>query len=136
MELGGIRSPLSIHLQQWVTALSGHPDRIFVDYIVEGLRHGFRVSFDYVSQLSSADRNMPSTNTHSLVIDTYIAREVQEGRMLGPFHADRMPMLHINRMGVVPKGHTPGNWRPITDLSYPVEGMASSLPTAPCATYR
>lgn len=27
--------------------------------------------------------------------------------------------LHINRMGVVPKGHTPGNWRPIMDTSFP-----------------
>lgn len=26
---------------------------------------------------------------------------------------------HINRMGLTPKGHTPGKWRLITDLSYP-----------------
>ena len=31
----------------------------------------------------------------------------------------QIPGLHINRMGVVPKGHTPGRWRLITDLSFP-----------------
>ena len=42
------------------------------------------------------------------------------------------PGLHINRMGVVPKGHTPGRWRLITDLSHPVgvsvnDGIQSEL---------
>ena len=34
--------------------------------------------------------------------------------MLGPF-----PPLQVNKMGVIPKGHTPGKWRLITDLSSP-----------------
>ena len=39
--------------------------------------------------------------------------------MLGPFSPGQLPGLHVNRMGVVPKGHTPGRRRLITDLSYP-----------------
>ena len=29
-----------------------------------------------------------------------------------------LPSLHINRFGVIPKGHNTGKWRLITDLSY------------------
>ena len=28
-------------------------------------------------------------------------------------------LAHISRSGVVPKGHTPGRWRLITNLSHP-----------------
>ena len=33
--------------------------------------------------------------------------------------AQTLPALHINRIGVIPKGHNTGRWRFITDLSYP-----------------
>ena len=42
--------------------------------------------------------------------------------MLGPFSKEMssgLPSLHINRFGVIPKGHNTGKWRLITDLSYP-----------------
>ena len=42
--------------------------------------------------------------------------------MLGPFAPSSTPEAHINRMGVVPKGPCPGNWRLITDISFPVGG--------------
>ena len=42
-----------------------------------------------------------------------------QGRMLGPFRPGQIPGLHVNRMGVVPKGNTDGRWRLITDLYHP-----------------
>ena len=40
--------------------------------------------------------------------------------MLGPFQSpEGLPPLHINRFGVIPKGLNTGNWRLITDLSFP-----------------
>ena len=44
--------------------------------------------------------------------------------MLGPFAPGHIPEIHINRMGVVPKGHAQGKWGLITDLSHP---MGSSV---------
>ena len=48
-------------------------------------------------------------------------------RMLPRTHAWPLPAihgrsatpLHVNRFGVIPKGHNTGKWRLITDLSYP-----------------
>ena len=48
-----------------------------------------------------------------------MGEEVSGGRIFGPFPKGAIPNLQINRMGVVPKGHTPGKWRMITDLSFP-----------------
>ena len=39
--------------------------------------------------------------------------------MIGPLPTDVAQLIHRNRIGIVPKGHTPGKWRLITDLSFP-----------------
>lgn len=39
--------------------------------------------------------------------------------MLGPFPPSPKPSVHINRVGVIPKGHNMGKWRLVTDLSFP-----------------
>ena len=67
--------------------------------------------------------------------------------MLGPFlPSDGLPPLHINRFGVIPKGHNTGKWRLITDFSFPPrasvnEGidpelcsLSSNLPTTGLST--
>ena len=45
--------------------------------------------------------------------------------MLGTSLPGSIPGLHLNRIGVVPKGHTPGRWRLITDLSHPEGGSVN-----------
>ena len=62
---------------------------------------------------------MPSPAAHPDVISKYVGDEVSGGRIFGPFLKGAIPNLQINRIGVVPKGHTPGKWRMITDLSFP-----------------
>ncbi len=69
----------------------------------------------------------------SEVIRDYLQKELSLGRMLGPFtDTNSLPPFHINRFGVIPKGHNIGKWRLITDLSYPhghrvKEGIDSTL---------
>ena len=111
--------PLTERLPRWQQALAGHPDRAFAQYVLNGIEHGFHVGFAHGSRLGPASRNMCSATLHPTVINSYISTELQEGRMAGLFPPGSVPGLHINRMGVVPKGHTPGRWRLITDLSHP-----------------
>lgn len=118
-DLQQISSPLTERLPAWRSALAAHPDHAFSRYVLDGIEHGFRVGFDHTFQLTSAVRNMPSAAAHPSVISEYIAAERGTGRMLGPYPPGSVPDLHINRMGVVPKGHVPGRWRLITDLSFP-----------------
>ena len=62
---------------------------------------------------------MPSALEQPDTVQRYIADELAKGRMLGPVTPDLHSSLHINRFGVIPKGHNTGKWRLITDLSFP-----------------
>ena len=54
------------------------------------------------------------------MVTGYLQDKLAKGRMLGPLATtDNLPPLHINRFGVIPKGHNTGKWRLITDLSFP-----------------
>lgn len=77
--------------------------------------------------MQAAPHNMQSALLHQSVVDEYMQGECALGRMLGPFDPGTIPGLHINRMvgRVTPKGHTPGKWRLITDLSFPDEGSVN-----------
>ena len=116
--LSSVSTPLD--LAEWSHALSFHPDRAFARYICEGLRSGFRIGFQHGSPLQSATLNMLSAIDHPDVFANYLKKEVSLGRMLGLFRSScELPPLHINRFGVIPKGHNTGKWRLITNLSYP-----------------
>ena len=110
--LSQISTPLNI--TAWFQALR--------HYLINGLTHGFRIGFRRPAPLCSASRNMLSAQQHPEVVQEYLAKECHLNRMLGPFSPAEiggMPPLHINRFGVIPKGHNTGKWRLITDLSHP-----------------
>ena len=115
-----LRGHYTTNLEGWHRALSSHTDQTFAHYIIEGLCQGFRIGFNRSSPLRSAANNMGSALQHPEVISEYLQKEKAPGRLLGPFGREcSFPELHINRFGVIPKGHTSGKWRLITDLSYP-----------------
>ena len=64
---------------------------------------------------------MPSALQHPEVVERYIQTEQAEGRIIGPLGESESQIVHMNRIGVIPKGRTPGRWRLITDLSFPSE---------------
>lgn len=101
-------------------ALQRHPDQAFARYITNGLKSGFRDGFRCGLPLRSVSRNMPSAITHPEVVTNYLRKELSLRRMLGPYDSTKhLPPLHVNRFGVIPKGHNTGKWRLITNLSHP-----------------
>ena len=102
----------------WASHLQSHPDRAYVDYIVQGIHHGFRLGFAYGAvKLRSASRNMRSAEENPEVVEQYLAKECGLGRVVGPLEPD--VRIHVSRFGVIPKSHQPGKWRLIFDLSAP-----------------
>ena len=116
--VGAIATPL--RWEVWAKELRDFPDREFARYIVDGIRHGFRIGFDYSSRsCSSASRNM-SAKQHPQPIRDYLAKELEAGRVIGPLGRDASGLnVQVSRFGVIPKPHQPGKWRLITDLSSP-----------------
>ena len=118
--LGAIVSPLSDCVGRWEEALGGHPDTGFKDYIIEGLKQGFRIGFDYLHQTCVAAKdNLPSVAIHPRVVQEYLDKECRAGRVVGPLPKGSIPGLQVSPFGVIPKGHVPGKWRLIVDLSHP-----------------
>ena len=124
-QLERITSPLSPRLAAWRDGLRDHPDGEFARYVTAGIEQGFRIGFDYATPLRAARRNMPSAAEHPEVVDRYIAEESAGGRILGPFPRGAVSGLHVSRLGVILKGHTPGKWHLITNLSHPVGGSVN-----------
>ena len=67
-------SPLNV--SQFTLDLAEHPDRQAVNYVLEGLDHGFRLGFQPARRLRAAKRNKPSVFQNPQVIDDYLADEV------------------------------------------------------------
>jgi hypothetical protein len=100
--------------------LAAHPDRSKVEFIVNGLRTGFRTCFHKdIIQLRSADTNCSSALVHPNVIDKYLADEIRARRVAGSFDTPPFPNVHVSRFGVIQKKNKPDAWRLILDLSFP-----------------
>ncbi len=122
--LGAVTSPLN--LAAWDRCLQSLPDQSFRKYILSGISQGFRVGFSRSQPLKSARNNTQSAGAQGLVIDEYLRKECELGRVLGPFRlGDLEPAPHVSRIGVTPKGHQQNKWRLIVDLSFPVGGSVN-----------
>ena len=107
-----------INVDRFQHELCHHPNPDKLAYVVQGLRNGFHLGFNYSTSLKSATGNMVSALLHPQVIDNYLQLEVQKtGRVAGPFSQPPLSVLHVSRFGVIPKRHQPGKWRLILDLS-------------------
>ena len=60
-----------------------HPNRQQVDFVLDGIRHGFKLGFSHTQWLKSAKKNKSSADQHASVIDEYLANEMSRGRVAG-----------------------------------------------------
>ena len=108
-----------LRVEAWSRALRHHPDQEFAGYIVRGIQQGFRIGYNRrAGRCQSAKRNMLSAEQNPEVVDQYLRKEKEAGRVVGPL-PQHIAGLHVSRFGVIPKPHQPGKWRLIVDLSHP-----------------
>ena len=62
--------------------------------------------------------NLISAVQHPEVVTLNLNKEVNLGRVAGPYSSPPLPALQCHPVGVVPKKHSP-DWRTIYHLSYP-----------------
>ena len=112
-------TPLSWSM--WAKEMEEHPDVNFRTYILNGIRNGFRIGFDYQHhQCKSASVNLSSALTNARVVQEYLDKERSLGRIIGPVPLERVPVdTQLSPFGVIPKSGQPGKWRLIVDLSSP-----------------
>ena len=110
--------------EQFSWELRFHPNCQQVNFVLDGIRHGFKLGFSHTQRLKSAKKNKSSADQHTSVIDEYLGNEVSRGRVAGPFDSPPLPNLQVSSFGVIPKRGQVGKWRLIVDLSSP---MGSSV---------
>jgi len=82
-----------LQAEQFAWELRFHPNRQKVNFVLNGLRHGFHLGFSPSQKLKSAKKNKLSAALHPSVVDQYLANEVSLGRVAGPFS------VHLHNSG-------------------------------------
>jgi len=96
-------------------ALGNYPDKAFVTWLLDAIDNGLSIGYSGPRTPHIAP-NLISAHCHPAVSDKELQKELQSGRILGPYK-DRLPNLRCSGVGVVPKKG--GQWRVIMHLSAP-----------------
>ena len=117
----------------WQRELSEHPDREWSEFLVRGIRHGFRLGHDQSSvAMNECKGTMYEASQHKEVISSYLNAEESAGRIWRVKHESWAKFVQCSPFGVIPKKGKPGKWRLIVNLSAPDgssvnEGIARKL---------
>lgn len=106
-----------INVDKLALELFNHPNRDFVTTLVDALRCGTRIGYTG-PQKTRVSRNLISASQHPGVVSANLCKEIQLGRVAGPFPFLPLPDFQCHPIGVVPKKHST-EWRTIYHLSYP-----------------
>lgn len=94
--------------------------------LYQGFKYGFRIPHT-PSPWTHPIRNHTSCSRNAAFLDQYIAKELQAGRIVGPF-SSLPPHCIISPLGLVPKQEA-GAFRVIHDLSFPKgQGVNDLIP--------
>lgn len=93
-----------------------YPDRKVAQLLAQGGEGGFLLNY-HGPRIKVEFRNMKSAIQHSNELAEKIKKEIDLGRVLGPFSAPPISNLRCNPVGLLPKKQ--GGWRMITNLSHP-----------------
>ena len=96
------------------------PDKQFVNQLCNDLREGTRIGYTG-PRLPHLSKNLPSATQHPQVVSETLAKEVELGRVAGPFNSPQFSNLQVSPIGVIPKKHS-DKFRLIFHLSYPKTG--------------
>jgi len=86
-------------------------------YLIDGFSFGF--SIDHVGLRSNfSSTNLLSAITNPKTVDKKSNKEIQLGRIVGPFDNEPFPVFHISPLGLIPK-KVDGEFCLIHHLSFP-----------------
>ena len=110
------RAATPLRHSHFKSELTHHPDKAWVSRLLSGITYS--INIDYMGPREPMDaHNLLSTHMHPYIIQAQLQKEVDVGRIRGPFTVRPLPSLRCSSLGVVPKK---GNkWRMILHLSTP-----------------
>ena len=123
--------PTPVKAKSLAAYLTGYPENLR-KHLLSGFSHGFRLHYNGPLE-SSQSTNLVSAAEHSAIVDQKLAKEIQAGRIMGPFAEPPLPNLKISPVGVIPK-KVQGEFRMIHHLSFPFGASVNDfIPTEFCS---
>ena len=104
----------------------------FADYLTEGFQYGFRLGYEG-PRVPLHSINLPSANQNPSITTSKLNKEVNLGRVKGPFNNPPFENFRISPIGCVPK-KAPGDFRLIHHLSHPNGASLNDFICAELAT--
>ena len=108
------RSPLQPLILE--CELAHHPDKAFVQEVISNLVNGCAIGYNEPQFVANA-KHLGSALQHPTIIDKSLKKEIEAGRILGPFDDPPLPNLQCSGLGAIPKHD--GGRRIIYHLSVP-----------------
>lgn len=112
-----------VRIDQLPKYLVQYPNKQVALELYRGFSEGFRLQYTG-PRISVWSNNLVSAYQHKAQTLQKIQKEIQLGRILGPFSAKPISVLRISPIGLVPKQD--GSWRLITNLSFPTGNSVNS----------
>lgn len=94
-----------------------YPNKVVANRLIQGFSQGFKIHY-HGPRLPTQCNNLKSADDHPNELKEKIYKEIQMGRIQGPFKQIPISNLRLSPIGLVPKGDNSG-WRLITHLSFP-----------------
>ncbi|XP_077113745.1 uncharacterized protein LOC143816266 isoform X2 [Ranitomeya variabilis] len=115
--------------------LSLYPNKEAAQQLDLGFKFGFFIPFNFSRETKSAN-NLKSAREFPEILRKKVQKEVELGRMAGPFTSMPFSNFRISPLGIVPKKE-PGKYRLIHHLSYPKGDSVNDaiLPEEASVTY-
>ena len=125
------KSPLNTDVLR--DGLRNHPDRDFVDKIIDYTTNGVPIGYQG-PQVAQEAPNWPSAHKFASAVTDIIQKDVTKGRKCGPF--DHPPFSHmvVSPLGAFAKKRSPDKVRVIHDLSWaPGRSVNDHIPDDECS---
>lgn len=113
-----------VNLQRLKTLLERSPDIHVANELLCGFTNGFRLQYTG-PRCHSNSQQLISALQYKEETMKKLRREIDMGRMLGPFAELPISTLHNSLIGLVPKSD--GTWRLIINLSYPCDNSINTF---------
>jgi hypothetical protein len=116
--VSGHQASTPINIDRLRLELACHPDRNFVNYLLDGLINGFDTMVSATDLPTKECKNLQSAFRQPDDVDILIESDVDNGFLNGPFDTHPFPSYRVSPIGVV-EGKYSGKKRLIVDLSAP-----------------
>lgn len=107
-------------------ALSNHPNRCFVNYLITGLVQGFLAGLCWLPKVTHVCKNLQSALKEPGVVDELLLKEVKNGYMIGPLLKPFFSIFRSSPIGIATRKYS-NKKRLIIDLSAPHDSSVKSI---------